>query len=53
MPFTSQAQARFMYSQHPAIAKRWQSESPVKVGDLPERKKATGNTKKLLSGAKG
>jgi hypothetical protein len=37
MPFQSDAQRRFMYSQHPEIAKRWREESgPQK--DLPERK---------------
>lgn len=36
MPFKSDAQRRFMYSQHPGIAKRWRKESgPQK--NLPER----------------
>ncbi len=38
MPFQSDAQRRFMYSEHPEIAKRWREESgPQK--DLPERKR--------------
>lgn len=28
MPFKSQAQERFMYAEHPAIAKRWSQEYP-------------------------
>ena len=27
MPFQSEAQRRFMYSQHPKIAKRWSKEA--------------------------
>lgn len=37
MPFTSQAQARYLYSQHPEIADKWQREAPVRVSQLPER----------------
>jgi hypothetical protein len=37
MPFKSQSQRRFMYSQHPKIAKRWEKETPKKK--LPEKKK--------------
>jgi len=37
MPFESQAQRRFMYSQHPEIAKRWRKESGHQK-DLPEKK---------------
>jgi len=37
MPFRSQAQRRYMYSQHPKIAKRWRKESGPQKG-LPERK---------------
>ncbi len=50
MPFRSQAQARYLYSQHPDIAKRWQSETPVSVSKLPERKTTTKVTKKMLGG---
>lgn len=47
MPFKSDAQRAFMYSQHPEIAKRWRKESgPQK--DLPEHKTA----KKALEGLK-
>lgn len=37
MPFKSDAQRRFMYAKHPAIAKRWRKEyGPQR--HLPERK---------------
>lgn len=35
MPFKSQKQRSFMYSQHPEIAKRWEKETPKKK--LPEK----------------
>lgn len=35
MPFVSQAQRRFMYSQHPGIARRFERETPA--GKLPEK----------------
>jgi len=35
MPFKSQKQRAFMYSQHPEIAKRWEKETPKKK--LPEK----------------
>jgi len=35
MPFKSDAQRRWMYANHPAMAKRWQKETPK--GDLPEK----------------
>lgn len=35
MPFKSQAQRRFMYSQHPEIAKEFESKTP-KGSKLPE-----------------
>lgn len=37
MPFESEAQRRFMFAQHPRIAKRWAKETP-KGKDLPEKK---------------
>ena len=36
-PFESEAQRRFMYAKHPAIAKRWSKEYPNQ-DKLPERK---------------
>lgn len=36
MPFKSQQQRRFMYSQHPDIARRWERETPP--GKLPRKK---------------
>jgi len=38
MPFKSQAQREFMYSQKPAMAKRWEKETP-KGMKLPARVK--------------
>ena len=36
MPFKSDAQRRWMYAQHPSMAKRWSKETP-KNASLPER----------------
>lgn len=36
MPFKSQAQRRFMYSQHPQLAKRFEKETP-KNKKLPQK----------------
>jgi len=36
MPFKSDAQRRWMYSQKPAMAKRWSEETP-RNAKLPER----------------
>lgn len=38
MPFKSKAQARFMFSQHPKIAKRWASKG-LSIKKLPETAK--------------
>ena len=35
MPFKSQQQRRWMYATHPAMAKRWEKETPK--GKLPKR----------------
>jgi hypothetical protein len=40
MPFVSEKQRAFMYSQHPDIAKRWEKETP-KGKKLPKRKSKT------------
>ena len=37
-PFKSQAQARFMFSQHPEMAKEWASKTPS-IKKLPEKVK--------------
>ena len=37
MPFVSQAQRRWMYANHPKMAKRWEKHTPNK--NLPERKR--------------
>lgn len=38
MPFKSKAQWRYMFANHPKIAKRWAEHTKVKFDDLPERK---------------
>jgi len=44
MPFKSEAQRRYMYSQIPEIAARWEKETP-KGKKLPEKlRKAFGGT---------
>lgn len=45
MPFKSEKQRRFMHSQHPEIAKRWEKETP-KGSALPERAKSGSGTSK-------
>ena len=45
MPFRSEKQRRFMYSQHPEIAKRWSKDYGGKImkkkkKDKPKKKKA-------------
>ncbi len=45
MPFKSQAQAKFMFSQHPDIAKRWENEFHQKIGSLPNHVKKTKSKK--------
>lgn len=47
MPFQSKAQARFMFSQHPKIAKEWAKETP-NLKKLPMHKKFS---KKAIKGA--
>lgn len=39
MPFKSKAQERWMFSQHPEMAKRWLKDTPKKGSKLPERVK--------------
>ena len=36
MPFKSQQQRKYMFSQHPEMAKRWEKESPTKGKKLPK-----------------
>ena len=48
MPYTSEAQRRFMHAKHPEIAARWDTEYPNQKG-LPEhvaKKKRKFKTKK-------
>lgn len=37
MPFESKSQQRWMFSQHPEMAKRWAKETP-NIKKLPEKK---------------
>lgn len=39
MPFKSDAQRRWMYAKHPAMAKRWSAETPKGI-NLPDKVKA-------------
>ena len=36
MPFKSKAQAKFMFSQHPKMAKEWASKTPS-IKSLPDK----------------
>jgi hypothetical protein len=47
MPFKSQAQRRYLYSQHPKIAKRWRKEHGPQKG-LPERKGRDDKRQRLV-----
>jgi hypothetical protein len=44
MPFRSEAQRRFMWANHPRIAKRWSKEGPNK--GLPRKVRKSGRRKK-------
>jgi hypothetical protein len=43
MPFKSQSQRQFMYSQHPEMAKEWESKTPK--GKLPKKVKKKASKK--------
>lgn len=45
MPFASQAQAAYLFKNHPDIAKRWAAEFPRRIKDLPKHKKKNDNRK--------
>lgn len=45
MPFKSKAQQRFMFSQHPEMAKRWAEHTPD-IKSLPEKVDSDSNEKK-------
>ena len=51
MPFKSEAQRRFMYSQHPRIAARWEKETP-KGKKLPKRVKKSSLLSAYTEGGK-
>ena len=44
MPFKSQSQRKFMYSQHPEMAKEWEDKTP-KGKKLPKKVKKTTKKK--------
>jgi hypothetical protein len=56
MPFKSKAQAAFMFSQHPEIAKRWEAETknmkklPKHVKKKTTKKKTSKKTSKKKKG---
>lgn len=39
MPFKSKAQMKYMYANHPEIAKRWREKYKQDTSKLPEHKK--------------
>jgi len=45
MPFKSQAQRKWMYSNDPAMAQRWEDDTP-KGKSLPKKKKKKPTTKR-------
>ena len=53
MPFQSKAQARFLYSQHPDIAARWEKHTPKKTRrNLPQHVgKSQLRSRSLTTGA--
>lgn len=52
MPFKSQAQRGFMYSQHPELAKEFEAATP-KGAKLPKYVKKTSSAKGIFNGLKG
>ena len=53
MPFKSQSQRRYMFSQHPEIAKRWVEETPVNTGYIPEKTSKSKSKKNRKDKYKG
>ena len=45
MPFKSQAQRKWMYANDPAMAKRWEDDTP-KGKSLPKKKKKKATAKR-------
>ncbi len=52
MPFQSESQRRFMYSQHPEIARKWSAEYPHQ-GPLPEHVERRKTVAEILLQRKG
>lgn len=52
MPFKSKAQMRWMFANHPKMAKRWAEETPNEKA-LPERKAMAKKGKKGKGSKKG
>lgn len=50
MPFTSKAQAKFMFAKHPTIAKEFASKTPS-ISKLPEHHSGKGTRARLESAA--
>jgi len=48
MPFASKAQQRFMFSQHPEIAKRWAALTPD-IKALPQHVRPQSNRDRLAA----
>lgn len=51
MPFKSQAQVRYMYSQRPEIARRWAATYKQNIKSLPDKKKLKKQIKKAHENA--
>ena len=51
MPFKSTSQRKFMYSQHPEMAKEWEDKTP-KGKKLPTKVKKTKSKSNKLKGTK-
>lgn len=45
MPFVSKSQRKYMYANHPEMAKRWEEETP-KGRKLPSKVKKTGGKRR-------
>ena len=46
MPFRSEKQRRFLWKNHPGIARRWANEPGAKSKGLPKRAKSRGKKKR-------
>lgn len=53
MPVRSKAQARFLFSQKPKIAKKWEAEGAMGLKGLPEKVAPSADKVKVKIPAKG